>query len=55
ISRRNTEKSSEAKKQIRLLDDNVKVNKKTIEKLLRTNSQIISKLKSLEHRKKAQR
>ncbi|UZO21735.1 uncharacterized protein OCT59_014122 [Rhizophagus irregularis] len=47
ISRRNTEKSSEAEKRIRLSDDNVEVNKKTIEKLLRTNSQIISKLEVL--------
>jgi len=73
ISRRNTEKSSEAEKRIRLSDDNVegiydmiciiffirnyiiysklyfivKVNKKSIEKLLRTNSQIISKLEVL--------
>ncbi|GES97013.1 hypothetical protein GLOIN_2v1591384 [Rhizophagus clarus] len=44
ISRRNTEKSSEAEKRIRLSDDNVEVNKKSIEKLLRTNSLIISKL-----------
>ncbi|GBC29903.2 hypothetical protein GLOIN_2v1883439 [Rhizophagus irregularis DAOM 181602=DAOM 197198] len=41
ISRRNTEKSSEAEKRIRLSDDNVE------EKLLRTNSQIISKLEIL--------
>ncbi|GES94417.1 hypothetical protein GLOIN_2v1735248 [Rhizophagus clarus] len=41
ISRRNTEKSSEAEKRIRLSDDNVE------EKLLRTNSQIISKLEVL--------
>ncbi|GBB93549.1 hypothetical protein RclHR1_21950002 [Rhizophagus clarus] len=47
ISRRNTEKSSEAEKRIRLSDDNVEVNKKSIEKLLRTNSQIISKLEVL--------
>ena len=71
ISRRNTEKSSEAEKRIRLSDDNVegiydmiciiffirnyiiysklivKINKKSIEKLLRTNSQIISKLEVL--------
>ncbi|POG68663.1 hypothetical protein GLOIN_2v1634177, partial [Rhizophagus irregularis DAOM 181602=DAOM 197198] len=47
ISRRNTKKSSEAEKRIRLSDDNVKVNKKTIEKLLRTNLQIISKLEVL--------
>ncbi|GES75487.1 hypothetical protein GLOIN_2v1883439 [Rhizophagus clarus] len=47
ISRCNTEKSSEAEKRIRLSDDNVEVNKKSIEKLLRTNSQIISKLEVL--------
>ncbi|GET00658.1 hypothetical protein GLOIN_2v1591384 [Rhizophagus clarus] len=47
ISRRNTEKSSEAEKRIRLSDDNVEVNKKSIEKLLRTNSQIIFKLEVL--------
>ncbi|GES80734.1 hypothetical protein GLOIN_2v1735248 [Rhizophagus clarus] len=52
ISRRNTEKSSEAEKRIRLSDDNVEVNKKSIEKLLRTNSQIISKLEVLITRQK---
>ncbi|POG66798.1 hypothetical protein GLOIN_2v1482020 [Rhizophagus irregularis DAOM 181602=DAOM 197198] len=46
ISRCNTEKSSEAKKRIRLSDDNVE------EKLLRTNSQIISKLEVLITRQK---
>ncbi|GET60976.1 hypothetical protein GLOIN_2v1591384 [Rhizophagus irregularis DAOM 181602=DAOM 197198] len=38
---------SEAEKRVRISDDSVDVNKKTIEKLLRTNSQIISKLEVL--------
>ncbi|GET61384.1 hypothetical protein GLOIN_2v1482020 [Rhizophagus irregularis DAOM 181602=DAOM 197198] len=43
FSKRSTE-GSEAEKQVRISDDSVDINKKTIEKLLRTNSQIISKL-----------
>ncbi|GET61032.1 hypothetical protein GLOIN_2v1883439 [Rhizophagus irregularis DAOM 181602=DAOM 197198] len=54
FSKRSTE-GSEAEKRVRISDDSVdvklyfivKVNKKTIEKLLRTNSQIISKLEVL--------
>ncbi|CAB4483503.1 unnamed protein product [Rhizophagus irregularis] len=38
---------SEAEKRVRISDDSVDVNKKTIEKLLRTNSHIISKLEVL--------
>ncbi|GBC51666.2 hypothetical protein GLOIN_2v1883439 [Rhizophagus irregularis DAOM 181602=DAOM 197198] len=43
FSKRSTE-GSEAEKRVRISDDSVDVNKKTIEKLLRTNLQIISKL-----------
>ncbi|POG60618.1 hypothetical protein GLOIN_2v1711665, partial [Rhizophagus irregularis DAOM 181602=DAOM 197198] len=46
FSKRSTE-GSEAEKRVRISDDSVDVNKKTIEKLLRTNSQIISKLEVL--------
>ncbi|GET66657.1 hypothetical protein GLOIN_2v1883439 [Rhizophagus irregularis DAOM 181602=DAOM 197198] len=46
FSKRSTE-GSEAEKRVRISDDSVDVNKKTIEKLLRTNSQIISKLEIL--------
>ncbi|UZO18559.1 uncharacterized protein OCT59_009871 [Rhizophagus irregularis] len=46
FSKRSTE-GSEAEKRVRISNDSVDVNKKTIEKLLRTNSQIISKLEVL--------
>ncbi|GET50471.1 hypothetical protein GLOIN_2v1711665 [Rhizophagus irregularis DAOM 181602=DAOM 197198] len=46
FSKRSTE-GSEAEKRVRISDDSVDVNKKIIEKLLRTNSQIISKLEVL--------
>ncbi|GET50760.1 hypothetical protein GLOIN_2v1591384 [Rhizophagus irregularis DAOM 181602=DAOM 197198] len=46
FSKRSTE-GSEVEKRVRISDDSVDVNKKTIEKLLRTNSQIISKLEVL--------
>ncbi|CAB4390176.1 unnamed protein product [Rhizophagus irregularis] len=46
FSKRSTE-GSEAEKRVRISDDSVDVNKKTIEKLLRNNSQIISKLEVL--------
>ncbi|UZO17250.1 uncharacterized protein OCT59_008611 [Rhizophagus irregularis] len=46
FSKRSTE-GSKAEKRVRISDDSVDVNKKTIEKLLRTNSQIISKLEVL--------
>ncbi|UZO24918.1 uncharacterized protein OCT59_017210 [Rhizophagus irregularis] len=51
FSKRSTE-GSEAEKRVRISDDSVDVNKKTIEKLLRTNSQIISKLEVLITRQK---
>ncbi|GET54421.1 hypothetical protein GLOIN_2v1591384 [Rhizophagus irregularis DAOM 181602=DAOM 197198] len=46
FSKHSTE-GSEAEKRVRISDDSVDVNKKAIEKLLRTNSQIISKLEVL--------
>ncbi|CAB4483755.1 unnamed protein product [Rhizophagus irregularis] len=51
FSKRSTE-GSEAEKRVRISDDSVDVNKKTIEKLLRTNSQIIFKLEVLITRQK---